>query len=1245
MNYKNFYKKGILASILVASMSTQAIYPVLAATTTYNSNQKAQKAQSVEQDVEMIKSRLHNQVVGFYPGGSLDLSIPQIQTYVENVNATAQKHWDAMVKSTEENRTYLWEDSAQKTPYTEKMQAAQISNNFTRIASIAKAYVTNGTDFYQKEEVKDELIKALDFLIQDKWYPKAAGDKGNWWDWEIGVPKALTQTIILLEKELTQEQIDSYVAAMKASNAHVMKDSDTPSNLSDKALQALYIGAIEGDAELIQSMGSIIKRRLFNTVTSGNGFYPDGSYIDHTYHAYTGGYGIVLMSAMSKILPMIADTQFEITSTDGSHNFFNDRVFDAFEPLSVNGLLMQVTSGRGATRVGEQDNGKGRGITSIVALLSQGMAGEQKVAAQRYVKEMISADPEYILEQTDIFRLTALLEIWNDPTIEARGALDLHKRYASMDKVVHHKDNYSFALSMHSNRIANAESINKEGYKTWNTADGMTFIYNKDIHQFNDGWYPTIDQNRMPGTTTENAYRNPTKGFDAKNPHSWVGGTELYDKYGVSGMHLRTLNGGDAPTKSGTDAKKSYFMFDEEIVAVGSDITSTTGNTVETVVENRKIKTDASNTFLINGENVGSTTGLAYDDTVTTDIKGKAVENVSWAHLEGNVDGADIGYYFPSSPDLKVLVEPRTHSWKEVNENQSGEVTHNYATMVFDHGQNPTGESYQYVLLPGKTVAQTQSYTANPKVEILSATSKVHAARQTELGITGYNFWEAASLEGITAHTPCSVMIGGSDQIVDVSLSDPTQKQQAISVVLEGNYEVLEKDGAVAVEYVEGGLRITVDTVGSLGKSYKLKLRAGDKEIAATSIKVNGKVIEGFNPNLSMYTVKLPYGTTAMPKIEVASEHDVKVMMPEAMPGTVTIELTSQTDATQKSYYYIDLEVETQWLKVSSEQAGNEGSNTVDGIEGTRWASEGTNEWIQYYIGEDKVVENIGLKFHYPNADRRYKYSIQVSSDERNWTTLYSNQESTGPSEGTVMYHFETPVEARFVRILAHGSNQSNWNNIDEVTIQLADQVVNSQPVATLEGVDEVEAETIFNINLGVEEAENVYAQDITLSYDTDVFELLGVQGLGNTQVVDTDSNSEGILRILAATEKGIMGRQDLLALNFKAKDTTDTQIGTITVEKMLLGQVVNDEATTSEATTTTKDIEVQGKPIIIEKPEDVNQDGQTDVADLALVAYYYQAKLGDANWEQAKQADVNRDNKVDITDLTLVANKILANN
>jgi hypothetical protein len=59
---------------------------------------------------------------------------------------------------------------------------------------------------------------------------------------------------------------------------------------------------------------------------------------------------------------------------------------------------------------------------------------------------------------------------------------------------------------------------------------------------------------------------------------------------------------------------------------------------------------------------------------------------------------------------------------------------------------------------------------------------------------------------------------------------------------------------------------------------------------------------------------------------------------------------------------------------------------------------------------------------------------------------------------------------------------------------------------------------------------------------------------------------------------------------------------------------------------------------VITETTGDLNNSATIDVGDLAIIAYYYGAKLGDANWAAAKIADINNDGKVDIEDLAFVA-------
>ena len=64
------------------------------------------------------------------------------------------------------------------------------------------------------------------------------------------------------------------------------------------------------------------------------------------------------------------------------------------------------------------------------------------------------------------------------------------------------------------------------------------------------------------------------------NAQDWTGGASLNGTYGVAGMHLVSEIGS-------LEARKSWFMFDDEVVALGAGISMTEERAAETIIENR----------------------------------------------------------------------------------------------------------------------------------------------------------------------------------------------------------------------------------------------------------------------------------------------------------------------------------------------------------------------------------------------------------------------------------------------------------------------------------------------------------------------------------------------------------------------------------------------------------------------------------------------------------------------------------
>ncbi len=110
----------------------------------------------------------------------------------------------------------------------------------------------------------------------------------------------------------------------------------------------------------------------------------------------------------------------------------------------------------------------------------------------------------------------------------------------------------------------------------------------------------------------------------ARGTQDWVGGVELDGAFGATGMELAT------PSQSLT-ARKSWFVLDDEVVAVGSDITATDGRDVETVVENRRLTDRFPGLLTVDGQDLGAATASRTSTTSDGPLCTAASPDPTWA--------------------------------------------------------------------------------------------------------------------------------------------------------------------------------------------------------------------------------------------------------------------------------------------------------------------------------------------------------------------------------------------------------------------------------------------------------------------------------------------------------------------------------------------------------------------------------------------------------------------------------------
>jgi hyaluronate lyase len=754
---------------------------------------------------------LREKWVEMLTGGShLDLTDPAVVSSIKRLSLSASSYWSAMEKSPA--RAFLWADLPSAT------DTGHITESYVRLKTMALAYATEGSSLKGNASLKDDIVQGLDWMYANR-YNETTPMHDEWFHLEIGAPAELVDTTALMFNDLSAAQVASYMRAVEKFTPSATTPAPGGTVWSFTAanrMWKIHIVTIRGI--IVKDPAKLLAARdafsaLFVYVKSGDGYYADGSFIQHRGHPYTGGYGASLLGRLAPVLALLNGPNRESASgsswkvTDPNIANLYSLVFTALEPVIYRGGIMAMVQGREVSRKSASEHAIGHSIMQNILLISQ-FAPEAEAARMRsMLKYWAEADTVLDFVETAPLGLKgAVRQLLADPAVKPLGELIGNFVFAGMDRVVHLGPGYGVGLSMSSSRVFTYESIHGENVYGWHTGEGMLYLYNPDLTQFDDDFWPTVDPRRLPGTTIDvNQVREPASGQSEAPATTWVGGASL-GSYGAAGMQLRAWG-------SSLRAKKSWFMFDREVVCLGSDIRSSDSRPIETVVENRLLHGSGDNVLTVNGAQESGTLGWT-----------EAMQDVTWAHLKGPMEGADIGYYFPTPVGLHGLREARSGAWNHTTKS----VSRDYLTLWLSHGTNPAGATYSYVQLPGYSAAQVSDYAKHPRAEILANSDRIQAVRENPLGVTAANFWsDGRSAVGIiTVDKMASVLIQSKGAFMDVALSDPTQSNTStVTMELASNaLKVVSADPEVIIDQLSPAIRLSVRVAGSAGRTFHARL-------------------------------------------------------------------------------------------------------------------------------------------------------------------------------------------------------------------------------------------------------------------------------------------------------------------------------------------------------------------------------------------------------------------------------------
>lgn len=621
-----------------------------------------------------------------------------------------------------------------------------IYSNYYRIHQIAKGYAVEGGEIYKNKTYFKDIIHGLDYMHEHhytKRFPKIFKGLDNWWHWDIGIPQTLVEIITFLKDELSQEQINKYLTPV---NNYIFYPKLTMANRVDIAFSCIIAGIYQKDYKRIAISVEML-RELFDTVEIFDGFYEDGSFIQHEIYGYIGGYGLSLINSLSRISYILDDTCFRLDDDMKEKQY--DWFVNSYIPFIYEGAFFDLIRGRDVTR-NILGLASGNNLVKSITFATRYLKNDENIKLfKTFLKYLFEKNKDYYNKNLGVGTLTLLDEIIPDESIKPDKILNnFSKVYSRIDKAISHMNGVGIGLSFSSTRTGKYESMNGDNAIGWYQGDGMTYIY-LTPNDYAISYWPNINPLRLPGTTVTNAPREK-KGLSDKKAYAkydFVGGT--YSGVNMVAVMKFASESPGVNFNSSLIGNKAYFIFENCIILIGNNISCSDNYEVETIIENRKI----------NGK-------FYIGDKEVTGDNGKVTDKYIYIENYGVI-------YIPDYKNVKYHV-----------------TNNKYIEIYFEHGKKIINENYKYYIFPNISKNDVNKYVNN--IQILSDTENITVVKNKLNNVIEYVFWEKGSFDKVIVDNPCTIIIYENEFYI----SAPSQNIDIINVIIdEHNYQMNIRKG------------------------------------------------------------------------------------------------------------------------------------------------------------------------------------------------------------------------------------------------------------------------------------------------------------------------------------------------------------------------------------------------------------------------------------------------------------------
>jgi len=612
--------------------------------------------------------------------------------------------------------------------YTDTSRIAfQHTRHLSNLNQMSLAYKKKGSPLAGNKALKKAFSSALDFWLKKDFICE------NWWHNEIGTPMSLTSVLLVMDKDLTKEQIEKTLNITHRANIDAWGARQSGDRILIAGIQAQN-ALFKRDAGEFEMLVGVIESEIRFVSFDQRGLQYDYSFHhrdDKVNNTLT--YGLQYADVFAEWVELLGHTKYSFK--EGTLRLLIDYYLDGICKMLVYGKYPDM----GATNRDITRRGHGHAYSSVTP--------ERLTGATDYRK----ADLQYIID------------IRNDKIAPSRS---FDAFFWLSEFYVHQRPSYYASVRMFSTRVCNMEEpYNGEGLTNHHRGDGVNYL-SLVGDEFNP-LTPVYDWQKIPGATILRKPSLPPESQIQKWGVMDFAGAATDGSYGVVGFDFISPHD---PVK----ARKSWFFFDNEYVCLGAGVSSRSPLPLATTVEQCALKGDVT---------VGTPD---YNGILPVGIQER--EGVT-----GWVFHAGVGYVFPQPMHVVLSNMAQKGSWSLVT-TQVGtsrdEISKDVFKLWIDHGKFVRNGSYSYIVIPASTVEKVRAAASDLPVTILSNTSDLQAVWHKNLNMLQAVFYRTGAIEfadGIRLEldSPGIIMVRTENgRVKEITVSDPERKSGKISFSL-----------------------------------------------------------------------------------------------------------------------------------------------------------------------------------------------------------------------------------------------------------------------------------------------------------------------------------------------------------------------------------------------------------------------------------------------------------------------------